>query len=261
MSTDDFFVEEETGCSRWRHQGLMEGPIQIGYHDADLTLGRRACPRTEVGVGARFGAMIDTADFYGGLELETVITASLAFTDKIELFLLLEPVVYQYMQNASLKGSQVVFGHLTVGGSYMLYENDRTIGGVSARLLLPTSFAYAGARLLGVDVGYNFSWRAKDWLEVHTWVGADFTLGLNGAEAFPRVGGIVSVGAQLSPFDWGALVVDLTGRLGMDHSYLAPLVALRFRIARFGIELGGTLPIVGNDRHDFIAGLRVVYRL
>jgi hypothetical protein len=74
------------------------------------------------------------------------------------------------------------------------------------------------------------------------------------------LGAELSAGAQLSPFDWGALVVDLTGRLGMDHSYLAPLVALRFRIARVGIELGGTLPIVGNDRHDFIASLRLSYR-
>jgi hypothetical protein len=261
MSTDDFFVEEEIGCSRWKHQGLFEGPIAIGYGDADMATGRRVCPRTEVGIGARFGAIIDTADFYGGLELATTIFASLAFTDKLELSILLEPVVYQYVQNASLKGQQVVFGNLTAGGTYMLYENDRTIGGVSARVLLPTSFAYSGARLLGVDLGYNFSWRAQDWLEVHTYLGADFIVGLNGADALPRVGGTVLVGAQLSPFDWGALVVDLTGRLGMDHSYLAPAVAFRFRIARFGIELGATLPVVGNDRHDFIAGLKVAYRL
>ncbi len=47
----------------------------------------------------------------------------------------------------------------------------------------------------------------------------------------------------------------------MDHSYLAPMAAFRFRIQRFGIELGATLPIVGNDRHDFIAALKVAYRL
>lgn len=259
--SDEFFVEEETGCSRWKHQALMEGPIAVGYHEADLAVGRRACPRTEIGIGLRFGAIIDTADFYGALGLDGMIFASLAFTDKIELFATLEAVQYQYVQNASLKGSQVVFGNLTAGGTYMLYEHDRTIGAVTARILFPTSFAYSGARLLGVDVGYNFSWRAKDWLEVHTFVGGDFTVGLNGAETFPRVGGTLSVGAQLSPFDWGALVVDLTGRLGMDHSYLAPLVALRFRIFKVGLELGATLPVVGNDRHDFIAGLRASYRL
>jgi hypothetical protein len=261
MSADDFFVEEESGCSRWRHQGLMEGPIAIGYGDADMATGRRTCPRTEIGLGGTFGARLDTADFYGGLDLNTVVFASLAFTDKIELSVLLEPIVFQYLQNASLKGTQLVFGNLTAGGTYLLYEHDRTIGAVSARLLFPTSFAYSGARLVGIDVSYNFSWRAKDWLEVHSWLGADFVAGLNGAETFPRVGATLSVGAQLSPFDWGALVVDLDGRLGMDHSYLAPKVALRFRIARLGIELGATLPLVGNDRHDFIAGLKVAYRL
>ena len=65
---------------------------------------------------------------------------------------------------------------------------------------------------------------------------------------------------QLSPLDWAALVVDLNGHLG-PLNYLSPSVALRFKISSLGSELGATLPVVGTDRHDFIAGLRLNWRI
>jgi hypothetical protein len=55
-------------------------------------------------------------------------------------------------------------------------------------------------------------------------------------------------------------VVDVSGRLGALTSF-APTVGLRFKISDLGIELGGTLPVAGTDRHDFIAGLRLNWRI
>ena len=73
------------------------------------------------------------------------------------------------------------------------------------------------------------------------------------------IGGVLTAGAQASPWSWAAVVVDATWRLG-PKSYLAPTVALRFRVFRVGIELAATIPVVGSDRHDFIAGLRANFR-
>ena len=72
-------------------------------------------------------------------------------------------------------------------------------------------------------------------------------------------GGVFIGGVQASPFTWGALAVDLTGRVG-QLSYFAPSFALRFRVASLGIELAATLPVVGTDRHTVIGQLRLNWR-
>ena len=55
------------------------------------------------------------------------------------------------------------------------------------------------------------------------------------------------------------MVLDLTGRLGPVSAF-APTLALRFAIGRLGLELGGSLPLAGTDRHDFLGALRVSWR-
>lgn len=252
--------EGPVGCANWRNPNLQDGPLQVaGFAEADMTVGRRACPHTEIGIGGRFGAIIDTPDFYGHLQVSGRVFGSYALRDTTEIFATLEAVNYAFAQNAVLTSTQLTLGNLTVGGTQVLYMGREVVLSVSARILLPTSFEIPGARLLGGELGGLASYRGAKWLEVHGYIGGDLTGALGRTSGIPTGGGTLLAGVQLMPFDWGALVIDLTGRLG-PLTYLAPTIGLRFAISHFGIEVGGTLPLVGSDRHDFILGGRFSWR-
>lgn len=251
--------ERLTGCAA-RKSALQEGPVVLGYAQVDVATGRRVCPRTEVGIGGTFGAIIDTPAFYGLLTVDGLVFGSFAIDEKTEVFATLAPVEYQYAQNGPLKATRLYFADMTIGATRHLHGNDSFLGAVSARLLLPTSFGIPGARQAGIELGHASSWTPLRWLEVHTWLGGDFSFGLGNAPAVPALGGTLTVGAQVAPVDFAALVVDLTGHLGR-LSYFAPTAALRFRIYAVSIDIGATLPLAGNDRHDLIFGARFALRL
>lgn len=255
---DDF--EASRDCGRWRARGLNEGPVPVGYAEADMATGRRVCPRTELGLGARMGAIIDTPDFYGAIGAQGVLYGSYALRDTTELFGTLEFFSFAYVLNAVPSATQMTLGDATVGATQLIYRGDEVLLGVTLRALLPTSFAVPGSRVVGAELGANASWRPLRWLEGHAYLGSDFSIGLSRAASLPRGGATLIAGVQLSPLDWAALVVDLNGHLG-PLNYLSPSVALRFKISSLGIELGATLPVVGTDRHDFIAGLRLNWRI
>lgn len=248
------------GCDAWRNKALGEGPVPMGYAEADLSTGRRACPRTEVGLGVRFKAIIDTPDFYGSVGVNGLVYGSWALRPTTELFATLEAVNFSYAVNAVLTSTLITLGHMTVGATQVLTHNDTFIGSVSARILLPTSFEIPGARLIGFELGAAGSWRPKEWLELHGYVSGDLSGAIGRANGLPRGGAVLIAGAQWSPFNWGALVLDLTGRLG-PLNYFAPTLAFRFAIGKVGIELAATRPLVGTDRHTVIGGLRVNYRI
>src|SRR5207244_4256984 len=110
------------------------------------------------------------------------------------------------------------------------------------------------------EVAHASSWRPREWLEVHSYLGADFDFGIGIGPLLPRFGTTLTAGVQVSPVSWAALVIDATGRLGAK-SYLAPTAALRFRLFRLGIELAWTLHGPGTDRHTFILGARFNWRI
>ncbi len=246
-------------CGNARSEGLNEGPAALGYAEADVATGRRACPRTEVGIGARFGAIIDTPDFYGAVSVNGLVYGSVALRPTTEIFATLEAVSFNYAVNAVLTSRQLTLGNMTAGATQVLTQTGTFVGSVSARLLLPTSFEIPGARLIGGELGASGSWRPKEWIEVHGYLGGDLSGALGRAASLPRSGAVLIVGAQLTPFKWGAIVIDLTGRLS-SLSFLAPTLAFRFAIGKLGIELAVTRPLVGTDRHALIGGLRVNYR-
>ena len=246
-------------CDR-AHSGLGEGPASVGYAEADMTTGRRACPRTELGLGARFGAIIDTPDFYGAVSVNGLLYGSWALRPTTELFATLEAVNFTYAVNAVLTSTQLTLGNMTAGATQVLVQNETFVGAVTARILLPTSFEIPGARLIGGELGANASVRPISWLEVHGYLGGDLTGAIGRAAGIPRGGAVLIAGAQVTPFKWGAVVIDLTGRLG-PLSYFAPTIAFRVAIGKFGIELAATRPLVGTDRHTVIGGLRLNWRI
>src|SRR5262245_61507684 len=54
-------------CGGPGEHGGIQGPVASGFFDADFATGRRACPRTEMGLGLQGGAAIDLPNFYGQL--------------------------------------------------------------------------------------------------------------------------------------------------------------------------------------------------
>lgn len=247
------------GCVSADARGLPEGPIAMGYVEADLASGRRACPRNEVGLGVRGLGIIDTPAFYGDVGAKGSLFGSWAVRPTTELFATLEAVSFGFTQNATLTKTEITLGHMTAGVAQVVYDTERLSGAITGRVLLPTSFEIPGMRLVGAEFGHTVSWRPKSWLEVHGIASIDLTLGLGGARSDPRIGALGLVGAMWQPTSWFGLVLDVSGRAGRI-SYLAPTIGARFRISSFGIELGGSLPIVGNDRHDFVASGRFSWR-
>lgn len=234
---------------------LPAGPVPAGYGQADFGSGRRACPRTEVGLGVRGLGIIDTPNFYGNVGAQALIFGSWAVTPHTELFATLEALTIGFTQNATLTKTEFTLGHLTAGIGQRVYETDRLAGSMIARVLLPTSFEIPGMRLIGAEVGHSVTYRPLHWLEVHGAAGIDFTMGVGPGSSDPRVSGFAVAGAMWQPVSHFGVVLDLLGRAGRVSS-LTPLLGVRTRIRSFGIEVGGGLPIIGNDRHDFIATAR-----
>lgn len=246
-------------CAAWPSPALAEGPVTLGVAEADLGTGRRVCPRTEVGLGARLGATIDTPDFYGAIRADGHLFGAWAVRPDTELFATLEAVTFNFAQNAVLTATRVTLGHLTVGASRVHVARDTWALAANVRALLPTSFELPGARLLGAELGATTTWRPRRWLEVHGALGGRVTGAVGQAAALPAADGLALAGVQLSPFSWGGLAVDVAGRLGAVSS-LTPSVALRLAFGHLGVELAAAVPLVGTDRHDVIAGLRVAWR-
>ncbi len=254
---------EQRGCRNWKAPGLNEGPIALGYVDADVATGRRVCPRTEAGIGGRGAAVIDTPNFYGYLLVEAIIYGSVAIGEKTEVFGTLEALHWYYTaQNGPLKipANNATLGTLTLGVTRHIYGTNTFLGALSGRLLLPTSLAVPNAKIMGAEIGHASTWRPKSWLEVHSYLGLDFDAAIGSGPALPHFGAVLTVGAQFSPVSFASLVLDASGRVG-PKTYFAPTVALRFRVSQLGIELAGTLPLAGTDRHLFIAGARFNLRI
>src|SRR4051812_2535794 len=80
LSEDTLGVDPpaSSACETEVARGLGEGPLVIGFYEADLATGRHACPRSELSLGGRGGAIIDTPNFYGAISGDALLSASYA---------------------------------------------------------------------------------------------------------------------------------------------------------------------------------------
>lgn len=249
------------GCAGVMDRGLFDGPVALGFFSADYATGRRACPRSELGVGFLAGATVDTPDFYGALSGGALLYGSYAVLQPLELFGSLEAVKVAYVQNASLKGTSFYLGQATVGATYQVYRQGGLVVSPSARLMLPTDFSMPDVRTVGLELGAAASWRPMERLEVHGYAGGDVSAGISAAGALPRPGLLASAGVQYSVFNWGGVVLDINAHAG-QAAYVAPALALRFAIARVvGLELGAAVPLAGTIRNNGAVGLKLSYRM
>lgn len=250
------------GCEDGSAEAIPTGPVAAPYHEADVATGRRACPRTEVGVGGQGGITLDTRNFYGGIEAAGVAFGSFALNKDTEVFGLIEAYRSHYVVEATIDQTTTSLGQLTVGATHIAYRSGDLLLAPSVRLQLPTSFA-SNVRVLGGEIGVAYNQRLLERLELHGYAGLDGSMGfLTPAAAYPRGGALLNFGAQYNVTSFFGVALDANGhflrRAALD--YLAPAVALRFRAGRVGIELGASKPIAGADRRFVTGLLKVGYR-
>ncbi|MHB8872724.1 MAG: hypothetical protein ACYC8T_03460 [Myxococcaceae bacterium] len=254
-------LAEDLECATSADPGLAEGPVALGFFEADVATGRRACPRTELGVGGRLGLLMDTPNFYGAIGADALVFGSIALSDRTEVFGTLEALHHQWVQNATLKGSSTALGQLTLGASTRTFASGRLVSSTTARLMLPTAASNPGVQVWGAELGQAASYRRWEAVEVHGYLGADFAAASSTASADPRLGVLLNVGAQYSPSSRFGVVLDVNAHAFGATSYLAPALGLRFRpTGSFNAELDLTLPLAGSERHTVVAGLRLGYR-
>ncbi len=251
------------GVAAAQEGGLAEGPLTVGLGEADLGTGHRARPCSEVSLAARGGAVIDGADFYGSIAADALLSGSWAVSRRAELFGTFEFVRWQFVQNATLKGTALGLGQLTLGGSWVAFERGRFVLTPYLRALLPTATDAPHSHTVGGELGAAAALRASPHWQFHGYLGGDLTAGLSAAPADLRAGLIVDAGLQYSPRNWFGLAVDLIGRFGQRAAVdtVAPTVALRFRLWRsLGAELNALVPIVGADRHLAVVAVRTSWQ-
>lgn len=231
----------------------------IGLLQGDLGAGRRACPRTEVAIGARALAILDVPNFYGNLGIDALLQASIGLGKRGELFVSVPFLTWQFAQNATLKGTQLGFGASSFGGSVLAFDNGSVAIAPYARWLLPTDGLTLGGEA-GIAVQGPYGRR----LGGHAVFAGDVSGGIANGPPGIRGGGMILLGLEWNPARWFVLVIDAQFHFGHRAAldWFAPAAALRFRFWRgLGAELSALIPVVGADRHDAALLLRFAWRL
>lgn len=248
-------------------RGLPEGPIRLGYFDADFATGQGACPRSHVGLLGRAQIALDRRGFYGSIAAGGLLSGSYAVRRDVEVSGALEFVRYQYVQNATIypagtSDTSLYLGQMTLGASYLIIERPAWALTPYGRLLLPTA-SLPHARTLGGEIGLSALYRPLRQLSVHGHVAGDLLATVSAAVREVQGGLALAAGLQYAPATWFGVAFDLHLHLfALDTlDYLTPALALRFRLYRgLGLELAGALTATGAAKLDGLLGLRLGYR-
>jgi hypothetical protein len=244
--------------------GLASGPVTVGFQDGDLGVPRRVCGRTEVAFAPGGLAVVDTANFYGHIVAGGSLEGSWAPSRRTEVFASIEAFRYDSVITP-ITATYMGFGHVAVGASQRLWDNDTLAVGLHGRVVAPTAVGlYRNAFPIGLDVGVSGLWAPLPTLRVHADVAGLGSAAISHGPALPRAGARVMVGGEWQPVKPFALVLDVTSGFG----YTAPVdlvagsLGLRFGIGeRVGIELGASMPFAGRERALAAGELKVNVRL
>jgi hypothetical protein len=117
---------------------LPEGPLPIGFEQADFGQLRRACPRTEVGLSLGGRAIIEQENFYANLRGGARLDASFQPFPQLEVFASAEPFIYQQVIQ-SYRATHMGLGDSAVGATLLAFARDSFALSPTARVNLPTA--------------------------------------------------------------------------------------------------------------------------
>ena len=241
---------------------LPEGPVPVGFEQADFGVVPSACPRTEVGFSVDGRAIVESENFYGNLRAAGRVDVAVQALPQLELFLTTEVVSYQLVIQ-SFKASHLGFGDTSTGIKLLAFAHDDFALSVIGRADLPTSFGYyQNAFPVGLEAGLLGLIEPAEPLRLHAGLLGATTFAITKASPDTRSAIIVNAGADVTVFDWLALVADLDGqaleRGALDHISFG--AGARFDIFGVGAELGAVFPLEGSERNTATLVLRAAYR-
>lgn len=242
---------------------LPDGPLPIGFAQADFGTVRRACPRTEVGFGVGGRAIIEEESFYADIRAGSRLDGSFQPFRQLEISLSLEPLVYELLIQ-SFRAQHIGLGDSSVGATLLAFGRESFALSVTARASLPTSIGYyQNAFPVGLEAGLLGVIEPVEDLRLHGGLLGGASFAITSADPAERGAIIGNLGADIVVDDWLAFVVDMNGqalqRGGLDH--LALGLGARFAIDDIGIEAGANVPLAGDERNLLGALLRASWRL
>lgn len=242
--------------------GKATGPVQAGLSEGGLGQAHRVCGRSEVGLDLG-GLLLVDLPFFARLAAQVRIDGSWAWGPRGELFGSFEAFRYDGLISP-LASSTAGIGHLSVGAAYRFLDSSHAALGVNAKLVLPTAVPlYTNVWPVGIDAGLAAQLQAHPKLHFHLQVGALHSFGLGKGPAQPRIGAVITGGAEWMPAPPFALVVDLHAGFGYTApvDVVAAALAVRFSDGkRFGFEVGATVPFAGRERTTVRLDLRASVR-
>lgn len=264
-----FAAEVPDGSKVCTPGGRATGPVSVGLLPGRLGLLRDPCVRTEVGIGVGGSALVDTADFYGRIQIVGALDARVGLSERVEVFARVEGLrIDNVIAPVSVSASGI--GATAVGASVVLEQSDDHVISVHGQVVLPTA-PYVNAAPLALDLGMSAASAIRNG-DVHggVTVYGQTMLGKGPSAEKAALAGRVGVTQRLSRHGVSAvfdvpLSVGWTG--GVDHVGLA--AALRFgsgsggegaQGSGFVTDLGVFAPLLGNDRTLIGGELRVGYR-
>lgn len=244
-------------------RALPEGPLPIGFEQADFGQLRRACPRTEVGLSLGGRAIIETENFYANLRGGARLDGSFQPFPQLELFASAEPFVYQQVIQ-SYRATHLGLGDSSVGATVLAFARDSFALSPTARVNLPTALGlYKNAFPVSVEAGLVGLIEPFEELRLHGGLLGAASWAFSAGDGDDRGAILSNVGADLILDDWVAVVVDLNSQMLHRADLDRLTVGMGARFAFFdglGLELGAVIPLAGAERNVASLALRSAWR-
>ena len=240
--------------------GLATGPLPLGFGPGTFGMPRRACPRTEVFVGAMGGAVVEPQNFYGNLHGSALVGGSLALSPRLEVFGAIEPVLYRTVI-ASFSASHLGVGHSSLGATLGVLSSRHLVVGIVSQATLPTAVGYyKNAFPVGLESGVVLALMPLDFVRLYAQASGLGSFMVSSGDADPRAGLLAVGGGELVLADWVSLVGELRaqGLYDADLDALSAGAGVRARIWEgLAIEGGLLFPLAGRERSLGVAELRL----
>lgn len=245
-------------------RGIPMGPLPFSLQMGELAQPKSACPETSLSLGAEGQAIIRTAEFYGNLQGNLVVAGSYAVSDRLELSLSLEPLLFQQVIS-SLQATHIGLGHGALGVTVVAFDEGPVVLSATARTTLPFAFGlYENAWPIGLDAGLTGALQLFPFLRGYASVLGVGSFVLSAGDSLRRAGVLTVGGGEVILFDWVALVGEVKAltlyEADLDHVSLSG--GIRTRIwDGLGAELYATAPVAGRERSLGGFGARVSWQM
>jgi len=241
---------------------LPQGPLTVSTQPADLGKQRNPCMRTEVGLTGGAALLVDTADFYGRIQLLGAVDGRVElFDERMTVDFGIEPFRGDTVI-APITVSAGGLGATYLGATYGIHGDQKSLISASTRLVLPTAAGYQNQRPLAADIGLTgvYQWTGKT--QIHGGLTLYGRRMLGSGPAVPRAGlsGLVGLAWNASPHFGLVLDLPVSAAWTAPFDYLALSPGLRVGTGRWSAELGFMAPLVGGDRTLVAVDLRTAIR-